>query len=446
MKSTLALVTALFATLYFGSQAADRPAGEFPDPSQAKLLTGSEVKALVQRDFIRFDPNYVEHREWFGRRLDSLGRQLADLQAAGNEMECSNEIYLEAKWLHRYTADWHRLDRRLDDLDKSLGHPDQEFATHQSPESGLWGACYEEPFFKVEATILALIQLVEVGEAPDFAVHLPPPFDTHATAFEHVRGLLVSDIADTGVDNRGELGNLTTVASLAYFRDYIQEYLDNKVIGIPRNVGGPGAKTLEHRSNALKYVQAWQDPVSGYWGPWYLSDGKLYKATDLSFTFHIVSYRRGRVDRWPEIIDTTAAIENDPYPFGWRHAGDYTNHNNYDVAKVLRYGWPHMSPVQKRRAASAIEDMLHWTLTSSLQTNGSFKTVPSFFSSLGADYYFGVSFLQTIGFWDPAKRFWTDQDFPEAGAICGRIKARLVAMALKSHESRSALTHLKNSC
>ena len=37
-------------------------------------------------------------------------------------MECSNEIYLEAKWLHRYTADWHRLDRRLDDLDKSLGH------------------------------------------------------------------------------------------------------------------------------------------------------------------------------------------------------------------------------------------------------------------------------------------------------------------------------------
>src|SRR5262249_9684841 len=133
--------------------------------------------------------------------------------------------------------------------------------------------CYEEPFFKVEATTLALIQLAEVGDAPVLAIHLPPPFDTHATALQHVRGLLVSDIAHTGVDNRGELGNITTVASLAYFKDYIQEYLDNKVVGIPRNQGGPGAKTLEYKQSFFKYVQAWQDSASGYWGPWYSSDG-----------------------------------------------------------------------------------------------------------------------------------------------------------------------------
>jgi hypothetical protein len=172
----------------------------------------------------------------------------------------------------------------------------------------------------------------------------------------------------------------------------------------------------------------------------------LYNAADLSFTFHVVSYRRGEVDYWSELVGTTFAIENDPYPFGWKHAGDLTNHNNYDVAKIFRYGWPHMSIDQKRVASSAIEDMLRWTLTSSLQLDGSFKTVPTFFSSKGADFYFGVAFLQTIGFWDPAQRFWTKQDFPDAGAICGRIKARLVAMALKSQESQAALTHLKNSC
>ena len=187
-------------------------------------------------------------------------------------------------------------------------------------------------------------------------------------------------------------------------------------------------------------------PVSGYWGPWYLSEGQLYKTTDLSFTFHIVSYRRGQVDRWPEIIDTTVGIKNDPYPFGWKHAAGPNNHNNYDVAKVFRYGWPHMSAEERQRAASIIADMLHWTLTSSLQTNGSFRTVPTFFSSVGADFYFGVSFLQTIGYWDPAKRFWTEQDFPEAAATCKQIKTRLVEMALKSHESKSALTHLENSC
>ena len=139
-------------------------------------------------------------------------------------------------------------------------------------------------------------------------------------------------------------------------------------------------------------------------------------------------------------------IENDPYPFGWKHAGELNNHNNYDVAKVFKYGWPHMSPEQKRRASSAIDEMLRWTLASSLQTNGAFKTIPTFFSSMGADFYFGVSFLHTIGFWDVAKRFWTDQEFPEAAATCERIKTRLVAMALKSQESKSALSRLENSC
>src|SRR3954463_7473668 len=49
---------------------------------------------------------------------------------------------------------------------------------------------------------------------------------------------------------------------------------------------------------------------------------------------------------------------------------------NYDVAKIFRYAWPHMSSEQKHRAASKIRDMLHWTLNSSLQDDGSFQTVP----------------------------------------------------------------------
>jgi hypothetical protein len=361
-------------------------ADEFPDPGEAKLLTGSEVKALVLRDFTRFDPQYAAHQQRWGARLDGLTQRLTALQAAGNEMECSNEIYLEAKWLYRYTAYWDRLGSRLDDLAKSLNEPDQSFATRQSPETGLWGPCYEESFFKVEATALALIQLATIDEAPAFTIHLPPPFDARDTALVHFRSLLVSDIANTGVDNRGELGNISTVLSLAYFKDYIQDFLNNKVVGLPRNQGGPGAKSQEYRRNFFEYVAEWQDPISGYWGPWYISEGRLYNATDLSFTFHIISYRRGEVDYWPEIVGTTFAIENDPYPFGWKHAGDFTNHNNYDVAEILRYGWPYMSTDQKRTAASAIEDMLHWTLTSSLQIDGSLKTVLTFFNSKGADF------------------------------------------------------------
>jgi len=429
-----------------GVAAEDLLAAELPTPGKAKLLSGSDLQELILNDFTRLDPHYLDNRERLGKRLDSLELQLAGLQSAGNQMECSNEIYLEAKWLHSYTADWDGLERRLVDLAKSLGQIDQDFATRQSPDTGLWGACYERSFFKLEATMLALIQLAAMDQAPRFVIHLPHPFDARAIAYEHFRSLLVSDIAQRGIDNRGELGNISTVASLAYFKDYIQDYLNNKVVGIPRNQGGPGAKAEEYRREFSEYVQAWQDPVSGYWGPWYLSQGQLYKATDLSFTFHIISYRHGQVDHWPQIIETTMTIENEPYPFGWKHQGDFVNHNDYDVAKVFRYAWPHMSAQQRHKAASAIRDMLDWTLTSSLQPNGSFKSTPTFFSSVSADFYFGVSFLQIIGFWDPAERFWTEDDFPEAGAICERIKARLVAMALKSHESRLALTHLKHSC
>jgi hypothetical protein len=425
---------------------ADPLAAELRIPGEAKLLSGDDIKSMILMDFTRFDPEYLENRERLGGRLDGLGRRLADLQAAGHEMECSNEIYLEAIWLRRYTANWNGLESRLVDLAKSLEQLDQRFAARQSPETGLWGACYERSFFKLEATTLALIQLAAMDEAPRYAVHLPHPFETRAAAFAHFRGLLVSDVAHTGVDNRGELGNIATIASLVRFKDYIQRYLDTKVLGLPRNEGGPGARAEEYRREFSRYVDAWQDPITGYWGPWYLSRSQLYKTTDLSLTFHIISYKRGQVDRWPEIIATTLAIEDDPYPFGWKHEGELTNHNNYDVAKILRYGWPQMSLEQKRQAASAIGEMLHWTLMSSLQANGSFKSIPTFFSSVSADFYFGVSFLKTIGYWDPANRFWTERNFPDAGAVCERVKARLVATALKSHESESALNHLKESC
>jgi hypothetical protein len=425
------------------------PAGvsfaDLPDPKEGTFLRGSEIRAIILKDFLRFDPQYAAHRQRFGNRLDHLAKRLVAIQTEGNEMECSNQIYLEAKWFYHYTAYWDRLEKRLDDLTSSLEQPDQVFATRQSPETGLWGLCFEQPFMKLEATLIALIELEMVGDAPKFAINLPPPFDTPLVAFEHFRDLLVSDIARTGVDHRGELGNITTVASLTYFKDYLQTYL-NEVDGLPRNEGGDGAKTQEYTQEFSRLVQAWQDPASGYWGPSYWSDEHLYKSADLSYTFHIISYRRGNVDHWPEIVETTMAIDDEPYPFGWKHDDGYVNHNNYDVAKIFRYGWPHMSPEQQRKAASKIRDMLHWTLNSSLQDDGSFKTVPAFFSSLGADFYFGVSFLQTIGFWDESKRFWTRENFPEADAICKRIKTRLVAMALKTHESNTALTHLENAC
>jgi hypothetical protein len=86
----------------------------------ADLLSGHEASALIQADFGRFDPHYVERQSALNSRLIKLGERLGEIQASGHPMECASEIYLEAKWLQRYTAYWNDLKQRLDDLEKSL--------------------------------------------------------------------------------------------------------------------------------------------------------------------------------------------------------------------------------------------------------------------------------------------------------------------------------------
>ena len=117
-------------------------------------------------------------------------------------------------------------------LDRSLSQVDQVFATEQSAETGLWGVCYEQPFFKLEATFLALTELQAEGKVPPIPIHLPFPFSAWPTSLQHFYGLLVSDIAHTGLDNRGELGNIATIAALTYFKDYMQHYINKKVVGL----------------------------------------------------------------------------------------------------------------------------------------------------------------------------------------------------------------------
>ena len=126
---------------------------------------------------------------------------------------------------------------------------------------------------------------------------------------------------------------------------------------------------------------------------------------DLAFTYHTIHYRAGRVDNWPLIIDSTLEIEKLIYPAGWAPkdlSGPFNDHNNYDVAMIFAYGWPHMIKSQKVRVRDRLQAMLTWCLTMSIDGDG-FKLNGN--SPVDA-YYFGVRFLDRVGLWDPAKRFW----------------------------------------
>lgn len=146
--------------------------GAFSFGARFRSLGGSDVETLIERDFIAYDANYLERKTEFGQPLHDLARRLTAKQMAGNDMACSNQIFVEAKWLYHYTADWPRLDRQLRRLETSLENPDQEFANRQSPEDGSWGVCYDEWFLRVEATFTALLaRLLPTG----LASHAPAP-------------------------------------------------------------------------------------------------------------------------------------------------------------------------------------------------------------------------------------------------------------------------------
>ncbi len=418
--------------------------GAFSFGPRFESLGGSDVESLIERDFFAYDINYLERKAEFGQLLHDLARRLAAEQMAGNDMACSNQIFLEAKWLYHYTADWSRLDRQLRRLEVSLENPNQEIANRQSPEDGSWGVCYDEWFLKVEATFIALLALYAESKTPEHPITLGDRVNTPDKLIAYLEGLVISNVAKTGVDKRSELGSAATILTSAYFKDYLQTFLAEDVKGIPRNLG---EYPVESFKTAYKqFLEEWQDPETGYWGAWYRSEDRFFKSTDLSITYHIVAYRRGDVAHWPRIIDTTFRIKPEPYPYGWLHNGTYIDHHNYDVAKIFRYGWQHMMEFQKEKARQEIQKMLNWSLSESLTPDGVFKNNPEFFSSVAADFYFGVSFLDVIGFWDPSKRFWTDGAFDNASALCCKIKRRLAALGLKAQPAQSAIDRLNGSC
>ena len=45
--------------------------------------------------------------------------------------------------------------------------------------------------------------------------------------------------------------------------------------------------------------------------------------------------------------------------------------------------------------------------------------------SLPESYYFTIAFLDTVGYFDATRRFWTEFDFPEVPAVRELLKDRL---------------------
>jgi hypothetical protein len=364
------------------------------------------VMARVNAAFCARHADYNDRHDGFRGRLAELNARLDALIRARRVLPASEQMALEAQWLINYSDDWDRAQATLDRLDKSLAGPDQPALAQQA--DGSWAPGYTEWYRKLEPTIDAL-QEHEIGSQ----THRPLAFMTKLQdpdfTVGYLDGLRVSRIRETGRNNRDEFGAVLTALSQLIFKRKLR-----KVLIAHPELAFNVSPDLEARYKA--YLWAQQSDLTGYWGPAYNFDGEAIEVQDLSFTFHVVHYyddgQRTDLPKLDKIVDTTLAIEDFIYPNGWRPepsdsgpAPPYSDHNNYDVVTLFASMWRVMSPDLRAQARTAIRKLLAWCLTRSLQGD---EFAPNPGVSRVDSYYYGVKFLQAVGFWQQASAFWTD--------------------------------------
>lgn len=384
-----------------------------------------DLATLIHAAFRAFDAAYDASRDPLKACWSALSDRLDRLQEAGHAMTCSEQIRQEAKWLLNYRADWTRLAERLTALQASLADLDQPLLAQAT--DGSWAGCTTEFYRKLEPTVDELqapdLDLADVRPLA-FMSHLQDPAALRA----YLWSLQISDIARTGRNDRDELGAALTGLTQLFYKDELRDLLDKD---------GLGFKIDSPLENALAdFLSATQHPRTGYWGPWYRFGDQLMMVQDLSFTFHQVSYRRGNISNWPSLAETTLRIKDRRYPNGWRTKdGGLSNHHNYDVVQIFFYGWPYLSRDLKKRAAAEIGLLLRWCLEETIDKGGFIGAEP--FEEL----YFGVRFLDRLGFWDRAKRFWTQEalskpdDRPGPAMLCNVLSAQLRSLGQSSERA-----------
>jgi hypothetical protein len=365
-----------------------------------------EHNARKQQEFLAFDPHYEESKTERIARARVLGKQVHEWEAAGQNTSCSHQILWEIKALVTQTANFKEVDRRLDDLESNLAHPEREAeAEEQDPEDGSWGKCFTEWYCKLDASCEEIGKEANKKRAPKIEPHFLDRVNSPEKLTGYLTSVSISDIPRTGVDNLLEFNLSLSNLLRLILRDRPKGYAWD-----PRLK----AVLMDHILHRLR------NPKTGWWGERYVRGGHVVFVDDLSVTFHIVTYLHGDIPDLPRVVDTALAVKDVDYPVGWLWKGQYWNHNNMDVVALFKAGWPHASATQKKAMAVEIEKMLQWCLSESLQSNGSFKPHVAD-GSLEEGTEYGASFLTRIGYFDKAERFWTDQEFPQAEEVRQRI-------------------------
>jgi hypothetical protein len=376
----------------------------------------------AQKALAHLFPTVSELRRAIEPEIRAVAARLDRAEARGRDTSCLRQILCELRWRLEYTADEQGVRSTLERL-RSLA-PLLASAPNAITPAG--GGGTDVWFLKLDASVDYML-------APDFDDRCNPTRFLDRTndpgrLRDYLDSLLVSRLAKDGIDRRKELNFATAnLVRLILWRRPSSYSWDARLEAVIRD-----------------FITKWQDPISGFFCATYLIDGRLLRTLDLSLTFHMARYLGGRIGYWPELIDTLLKIRDDRYPNGWLDEFGLTSHNNYDVAVLFQLGWPEMKPDQRRRTEQELDRLTDWCLTTAIAPDG--KIVARAASeSLPESYYFTIAFLDTVGYFDSGKRFWTERLFPEAPALRARLESQLLTLSQADPMVRMARERLRRS-
>ena len=321
--------------------------------------------------------------------MTAAEKQLSDREWDGDDTSYARAALYELDYWVSCTADADAVNAARSRLKGALDCSNPPTALTQD-EDGSFGPGTKVWFLKLDrSTDQILAREWPWPRRPMFLERINDP----VRMVTYLQDLCWSDIARCGRDNRKELNLAISVIARLVMRGGQAGYLS-----------GPGFYPAFER-----FVLNWQDPDTGFFGVTYITDeqGNQIRTRDLSLTFHMVRYVPHLVRWWPKLIDTLLAMKTDTYPQGWLNGGiEMTDHNNYDVTELFYRGWIQMLPEQRQAASTAIGEMLHWSLGQSVKDDGNLVS-PDMSDPIPDSFYYAAAFLDTVGYFDRTKRFWT---------------------------------------
>src|SRR5476651_61363 len=87
------------------------------------LKDDAEQDFNKKQEFIAFNPDYTQLLNTRLSRIKTLWIQVFNKESSGRHAECEHQMLGELVWLYAFTADFKKMDARLNDLELLLKSP-----------------------------------------------------------------------------------------------------------------------------------------------------------------------------------------------------------------------------------------------------------------------------------------------------------------------------------